>query len=144
MVAHVRMVASEHEYCMLEPGLPAGSIKELANGHIRIADTFLNRKMLLGELCPILLRNGEGMMAGSREDGRHEWFLHLSHLLGIILQERFVPDSPRAVEIGRSFCGLILCASVIVLEACFLGKCLEAHRSVLRPMEEGGLIALSP
>ena len=83
------------------------------------------------------------MMARSGEDSRHEGLLQFSHLLGIVLQEGFVPDSPSAVEIVGSLGSLILRTSEIMLETCLIRKGLEAHRTVLRPVEESRLIALS-
>ena len=142
MVAHIGMIAGEHEDGVLKPGLPTGCLEEFPDGHIGIADTFLNGQMFLRVLRLILFRHDEGMVARSGEDSRHEGLLQLSHLLGIVLQEGFVPDSPSAVEIVGSLGSLILRTSEIMLEPCLIRKSLKAHRTVLRPVEESRLIAL--
>ena len=99
--------------------------------------------MLLGELSLVLLWHHERMMAGGREDGSHEGFLHAAHLLDVVLQERLIPDGPGTVEIVGTLGGLILRTAVVVLEARLLGEGLETHTTVLRPMEEGCLIPFS-
>ena len=144
MVAHVRMIAGEHEDGVLEPRLTAGGLEELADGHIRIADALLDLEVLLRELLAIALRHHEGVMAGGCEDGRHEGLLQFTHLLGIELQEGLVPDGPGAVEVVSALGGLKFRATIVALETGLLGKGLETHAAVFCPMEEGGLIALGP
>ena len=94
----------------------------------------------------VLLRNDKGMMAASGEDSSHERLLHLRHLGTVILQERFVPDGPRSIEISlptKTAVGFVVFAPVILLKTCAACKSLETHRAALGTMEEGCLIALA-
>ncbi len=140
MVTHIGMVAGQDKNRIFEPWLTTCRLKELTNSHIRIADTLLDGDVLFWELLFVLLWNHKGMVAGGCKDSRHERFFHLGHLFRIILQEWLVPNCPRAIEIIRTLCRLILRTSVIMLEARLLSKRLEAHRTVLCSMEEGSLV----
>ena len=99
MVAHVGVVAGQDEDGVLKPRLTTGSLEKTTDGHIGIADAFLYWEMFLGEALFVLVRYGEGMVAGGCEDSCHEGLLEFRHLLGIVLQERLVPDGPGAVEV---------------------------------------------
>ena len=77
MVREVGVVAGEHEDGVLEPGLFAGRLEELADGHIRITDAFVDHDALFRKSLFVLFRHHVGMMAAGGEDGRHERLLHL-------------------------------------------------------------------
>ena len=62
-----------------------GSLKELTDGHIRIADTLVDNDALFGEGSFILLWYRIGMMTAGGEHSCHEGLLHLRHLRGIVL-----------------------------------------------------------
>ena len=48
MITQISMVAGQHKDGVLEPGLPAGALEELADGHVGIADAFMNDDALFG------------------------------------------------------------------------------------------------
>ena len=100
MVAHIGMVAGEHEDGVLIPRLTAGRLEEMLQGHVGIAYDFVDGQLLFGEAVAPGLGHLEGMMAGEREERRHEGLLHLRHFLAEVLQERLVADAPVAVEVG--------------------------------------------
>ena len=68
-----------------------------------------------------------------------------AQLLGKELEKLLVPDGPGAVKISVAMeigVGIELVAPVVTFEARGAGKGLEAHRTVLSAVEEGGGIAL--
>ena len=65
MITLIGVVAGEHEDGVAEPRLPTRLAEETAQRHIGIADALLDGQMLLGELCLILLGDGEWMVTGS-------------------------------------------------------------------------------
>ncbi len=145
MVGEVGVVAGEHEDCVAEPRLAPGIPEELAESHICIADALMDLDALFGEAVLVLLRHLVWMVAAGREDGGHERLAHLRHLCGVVLQERLVPDGPRAVEILVAIEALVVVevlTPVILLEACGACKRLEPHGAALGTVEEGRLIAL--
>ena len=139
------MVTGQHEDRILKPRLLTHLLKELPDGHIRIPDTLMDDKPLLGILLLIFLRDGIRMMTARCEHSRHKRLLHLTHLRGIVLQERLVPDGPHPVEViitAKSFVSIIVLPTVILLETRGSGKGLKTHRSPLCPVEERRLITL--
>ncbi len=145
MVGEVRMVTGQHEDRILKPRLLAHLLKKLPDGHVRIADALMDDKPLLRKLLLILLRDGIRMMTARCEHSRHKRLLHLTHLRGIVLQERLVPDGPHPVEViitAKSFVSIIVLPTVILLETRGSGKGLKTHRSPLCPVEERRLITL--
>ena len=103
-------------------------------------DTFLGVDIL------VFLGNDIGVMAAGGENGRHERLLHLRHLRGIVLQERFVPDGPHAVEVTiatEALVFVIILTTIILLETCCARKSLESHRATLRSVEEGRFVAFA-
>lgn len=142
MVAHVGVVAGQHEDGVPVPRLARCGLEEAAYGHVGIAYALVHDDAFLGIALPVLVGYDVGVVAGGGEDGGHEGLLHLAHHLGIVLQEGLVPDGPRAVEVVGAVSLLVLGPAVVVLESGLAGKGLEAHGAVLRPVEEGGLVAL--
>ena len=140
------MVTGQHEDRILKPRLLTHLLKKLPDGHVRITDAFMDDKPFLRILLLILLRDGIRMMTACREHSRHKRLLHLTHLRGIVLQERLVPDGPHPVEViitAKSFVSIIVLPTVILLETRGSGKSLKTHRSPLCPVEERRLITLS-
>ena len=71
--------------------------------------------------------------------------LELRHLRGKELQEGFVPYRPHSVEVLvaiKSLVGIIFSSAEIISESRLAGKGFEAHRPVIRSVEEGGIITL--
>ena len=145
VVGEVGVVAGEHENGVVEPRLVAHPLKELPEGHVGIADALVDDKTLFGEGLLIFLGHHIGMVAAGGKDSSHERLFHLRHLSGIVLQERLVPDGPRAVEIviaTKTGISIEVLTTVIILKTCGLSEGLEPHRATLGTMEEGCLIAL--
>ena len=67
---------------------------------------------------------------------------HRIQLPGHVLQKRFVPNTPVAVEIAGTLRLFIVFAAVIVLDAGLRGVSAEPHRSARRAVEERGPVAL--
>ena len=130
MVALVRVVAGQHEDGVLEPRLAAGLLEETAQSHVGVADALVNLHALLGEAVGVFLRNLVGVVAAGGEDGGHEGLLHLVHLSAVVLQERLVPDGPKAVKVimsAEARVVLEVLTAIILLEAGLAGKCLKTH-----------------
>ena len=145
MVGEVRVVAGEHEDGVVEPRLLSGIPEEPADGHIRIADALVDLDALLGETVFVLLGHHIRMVAAGREDGSHERLVHLRHFRGVVLQERFIPDGPCAIEIIFATEPLVVIevlTPIILLETCGARKGLESHGASLGTVEESRLITL--
>ena len=140
------MVAGQHKDGVLKPWLTTDALEELADGHVGIADAFMNNDALFGIDILVFIRNNIGMVTAGREDGSHERFFHLRHLRGIELQEGFVPNGPHAVEIlvtAETLVVVIVLTSVIFLETRGTREGLESHRTALSTVEEGRLVAFA-
>ena len=140
------MVAGQDEDGVLIPRLTTGIFKESSDGHISIADAFMDDDALFGIDILVFLRNMVGMMRGCREDGRHKGFFHLRHLGAVILQEGFIPDGPHTIEVlvaPKAVVCTIVLATIIFLESSAAGKGHKTHRTALGPMEEGCLVTLA-
>ena len=98
------------------------------------------------KFADISVGNTEWMVRRGGKQRRHEWLVKLVHLLGIELQELFIPDGPSA---RQNLCCLqngvfvIFRHPIIVLESRQLGIRRESHGTVGCPMEEGGVISFS-
>ena len=144
MITLVCMIAGNHENGILKPFLFTCRLEELTNSHISITDTFLDRKMLFFIYILIFIGNNERIMTRYGKDSRHERFFHFSHLLAIILHERFIPDSPVAVKVfitTKTGIFIIVLSTIIVLKTYLVGKSKKTHRPSIRTMEKGCLIA---
>ena len=143
MIGEVCVVAGEYEDGVVEPRFAAHFLKELADGHIRIADTFVDDDALLRILGFVFLGDDVGVMTAGGEDGCHEGFLHLRHLRGVVLQERFIPDGPHTVKVlvtAKACVCIVVLTSVVVLKTSSARECLESHRTALGSVEESRLI----
>ena len=145
VVALVGVVVCEHKDSVLEPRLLSGFFKEPADGHICVADALVDGQLLLFVDIAVFLGNLEGMVRRACEHSGHEGWLHLRHLCAIVLQERFVPDAPVAVEVfvtAKTAVGSIVFTTIVLLESCLVGEGHEAHRTTIGTVEECGLVAL--
>ena len=127
------MIRHDHKERMLEPRLLAHVLKEPPQGMIGIAQRFVDRQITFRERIFILRRHLKRMMARSGEDRRHERFLHRAHRIGIVLQERFVPDRPSAVVLRLV---VKLRHAIVRPESRRTGICLKSHASVGGAVEE--------
>ena len=139
------VVGSNDEERVPVPRLLAGLAEELAQGMVAVGHALLQLALARGELATIALGQVEGGMRRGREDCRHKGLVHLAHAVGVELQELLVPDGPGAVEVVVAMIVgvfVVLRAPIVALEARGAGEGLEAHRAVLRTVEEGRLVAL--
>ena len=119
MIREIRMITGKHEDRIVEPWLMTGFLEELANGHVGVANTFVDDDALFWILVLVLLRDGVWVMATSCENSCHKGFFHLRHLRGVVLQERLVPDSPHTIKVFIStktgIC-IVVFTSVVILK----------------------------
>ena len=144
MIAHIGMVAREHEDGVLEPRFLAGFAEKAAQGMVGIADGLVDGHLLFGVHLFILFRHMKRMVARQREKRGHERLLHVAHLDAEILQERFVPDAPPIIVGGTSLgpaVGLEVFLTIAMLETGSLGETLKAQTGGRSPVEESRLIA---
>ena len=145
MVAHVGVVAGQHKDGVAIPRLAAGLLEEAAQSHVGIADALVDGQRPLGKAAFVLLGDDKRVVRRGGEHSSHERLAHRAHLCAVVLQERLVPDGPGAVKVFVAAEARVLVelgAAIVVLEARAAGKGLEAHTAVLRPVEEGRLVAL--
>ena len=139
MFADVGMVGGDDEDGAVVPRLLLRCGEKTTQRHIDIAYAGVHGMSFEMQAVAIGLGNHEGMMRRGGEHCRHERLLHIAHGRGIELQERLVPDGPCTIEIAfaaKTCVSVILCATIITLEACGTGKGLEPHRAVFCPVEE--------
>ena len=146
MCGEAGVIGRDDEKRVLVPRLTARRRKEFAQGHVAVSHALVEcRAAFFGKLLFVAFRHLVGGVGRGGENGRHERLFHFAHLLRIVLQERFVPDGPCAVELlfaAETRVGVKLCAAIVTPEARGPCKGLEAHRAVLRTVEESRLIAL--
>ena len=131
----VGMVGCDHKQRVVKPRLLGCVSEERTQGMVAIPNTRMDGLRTFGEHTFIALGYSKRMMAGGREDGGHERFLHRAHLLAIELQKLLIPDSPCAVVIAFGL--RIFIHTVILLEGSAAGVCLKTHTAVRRTVEEG-------
>ena len=136
----VRVVGCEHKQRMLKPRLPACRQKELPERMVGITYRLVDGFATFREHTLILLRHFVGMMAGCSEHGGHERLLHRRHRLGVILQERLIPNRPCSVK--RTIVAELV-HPVIALETRTARIRLKAHATVRCAVKERRLIANS-
>ena len=140
MVAQVGMVGSYHKEGILVPRHRLRLGEELTQGIVCIADALVDDDTLFREYFLILFRDDIRMMRRGGEECSHKRLLHLAHLRGIELHERLIPDGPGSIKILvaiKSLIGIVFRTTEIIGESRGAGKCLESHRTILCPMEEG-------
>ncbi|MBQ2572644.1 MAG: UvrD-helicase domain-containing protein, partial [Bacteroidales bacterium] len=143
MVCLVGVVGGDYKYCIFEPRLFSGRVEELAQSIVGIAYALVNGKVAFGENRLILIGHIVWMMARSGKHCRHKRLLHFRHGCAVELQERFVPDSPSAVEVGitaKARIGIVLVAAVISTKARATCKSLKSHASILRSVEKASAV----
>ena len=93
------MIGSDYKQCILEPRLMRSLLKKELQGMICVTDTTLKRSRSVGELTFITCRYCKRMMGTCRKHGSNKRLFEFRHLVTIVLQELFVPDSPCTIEI---------------------------------------------
>ena len=111
---------------------------------VGIADALVDGHLLFFEYLFILFWHVEGVVTRQCEECCHEGLFHITHLHAEILQERFVPDSPPVVGIGRTIrarIGFEVLLAIALLEARGSREALEAQAGGRGTVEEGRFIA---
>ena len=97
----------------------------------------MQRKRTLRKNALILVRHLIRVVARSSKHSSHKRLLHRVHRLGIELQERLVPDCPRAIKLAVV---AKLVHPIVRIEACTSRIRLKAHTAIGRTVEESGCV----
>ena len=135
------MVGHEDEDRAPEPLLAAEAFEETAEGLVVVGHALVDLRITVGQRRRVLFGHDERVVRREGEERGEEGFGHGRELLAHELQEGFVPDAPVAVEIPRAVPRLVVFAAYEPFDARRTGVGPEAHRTVLRPAEEGRRVA---